>query len=247
MALKFPPPPQLTGTQWQSLNRWLIEIQSILNADGTVNIGNSPTLTGTPTAPTAATGTDTDQIATTAFVLANSGGIPSTTVPLVDATPGEVGTSTHFARADHVHPTDTSRAPLASPVFTGTPEGPTAALGTDTAQLATTAFVIANASGGGSSPGIAAAWAYFTETGGAYTLAASFGVSGLTKTSTGVVNVTLAAPFASTNFAVVGMPNGGGNTIAEILADRTTTNVRLEILNDAATAVDAGFSVVFFV
>lgn len=34
----------------------------------------SPPLTGIPTAPTAAPGTDTDQIATTAFVLANAGG-----------------------------------------------------------------------------------------------------------------------------------------------------------------------------
>lgn len=36
---------------------------------------NSPALTGTPTAPTAASGTNTTQLATTAFVLANS--IPS--------------------------------------------------------------------------------------------------------------------------------------------------------------------------
>ena len=45
------------------------------------------------------------------------------------------------ASGDHVHPTDTSRAPIASPAFTGTPTAPTAALGTNTNQLATTAFV----------------------------------------------------------------------------------------------------------
>jgi len=39
----------------------------------------SPTLTGTPTAPTAAEGTNTTQIATTAFVLANSGGLTTAT------------------------------------------------------------------------------------------------------------------------------------------------------------------------
>ena len=143
MALKFPPPPTLASkdAQTQQLNRWLIEIQSILNSDGTVNIGDSPVLTGTPTAPTAPGGTNTTQIATTAFVLENSGGVPSTTVPLVDATPGEVGTSTHFARADHVHPTDTSRAPLVSPAFTGTPTAPTAPPGTSSGQIATTDFV----------------------------------------------------------------------------------------------------------
>ena len=36
---------------------------------------SSPALTGTPTAPTATVGTDTTQIATTAFVLANKGAV----------------------------------------------------------------------------------------------------------------------------------------------------------------------------
>ena len=60
--------------------------------------------------------------------------------PLIDGTVA-VGTSTLTARQDHVHPTDTSRAPLASPTFTGTPAAPTANSGTNTTQLATTAFV----------------------------------------------------------------------------------------------------------
>jgi hypothetical protein len=54
-----------------------------------------------------------------------------------------VGVSTKKAREDHVHPTDTTRAPLASPALTGTPTAPTAAPGTNTTQLATTAFVTA--------------------------------------------------------------------------------------------------------
>lgn len=40
-------------------------------------------------------------------------------------------------------------APLASPTFTGVPAAPTAAEGTDTTQIATTAFVLANSGGGG--------------------------------------------------------------------------------------------------
>ena len=36
------------------------------------SLGASPALTGAPTAPTAAVGTNTTQLATTAFVLANS-------------------------------------------------------------------------------------------------------------------------------------------------------------------------------
>jgi len=48
----------------------------------------------------------------------------ATTTPVMDGT-GAIGTSTEYARADHVHPTDTSRAPVASPAFTGAPTAPT--------------------------------------------------------------------------------------------------------------------------
>lgn len=54
-----------------------------------------------------------------------------------------IGTSAFWAKADHVHPTDTSRAPVNSPTFTGVPAAPTAAPGTNTTQLATTAFTTA--------------------------------------------------------------------------------------------------------
>ena len=37
---------------------------------------------------------------------------PADAVPLMDATPGLVGTSTEYAREDHVHPTDTSRCQM---------------------------------------------------------------------------------------------------------------------------------------
>jgi hypothetical protein len=110
---------------------------TVTGATGTGNnaFSISPTFTGTPLSTTASVGTNTTQIATTAYVLADA----STTTPLIDGT-GAVGTSTTFARADHVHPTDTSRAALASPTFTGTPAAPTAAVTTNTTQLATTAF-----------------------------------------------------------------------------------------------------------
>jgi hypothetical protein len=61
-----------------------------------------------------------------------------------------------LSRGDHVHPTDTSRAPLNSPAFTGVPTAPTVASMIDaTTKLATTAFVqnaIVNVTGGGSIP-----------------------------------------------------------------------------------------------
>jgi hypothetical protein len=74
----------------------------------------SPTLTGTPLSTTAAVDTNTTQIATTAYVVAQAG----SATPLLNGT-AAVGTSTRFARQDHVHGTDTTRAPLASPTFTG--------------------------------------------------------------------------------------------------------------------------------
>jgi hypothetical protein len=51
------------------------------------------------------------------------------------------GSSATAARADHVHPTDTSRAPIASPALTGIPTAPTAATNTNTTQIATCSFV----------------------------------------------------------------------------------------------------------
>ena len=99
----------------------------------------SPTFTGTPAAPTAAADTNTTQLATTAFVV----GQASSTAPVMDGT-AAVGTSLKYARADHVHASDTSKANLASPTFTGTPTAPTATAGTNTTQIATTAFVLAN-------------------------------------------------------------------------------------------------------
>lgn len=103
----------------------------------------SPTFTGTPAAPTAAANTNTTQLATTAFVLGQANSTAGTIA--MNGTQA-AGASNLYARADHVHPSDTSRAPLASPTFTGVPAAPTAAADTATTQLATTAFVTGQAS-----------------------------------------------------------------------------------------------------
>jgi hypothetical protein len=96
----------------------------------------SPSLTGVPVAPTAAVDTNTTQIATTAMVLAQA----ASATPLIDATVAVVGVSTRFARGDHVHPTDTTRAPLASPALTGVPVAPTASALNNSTQISTTAY-----------------------------------------------------------------------------------------------------------
>ena len=64
----------------------------------------------------------------------------TTTTPAMDGT-AAVGTETKWAKGDHVHPTDTSRAPVASPGLTGVPTAPTAAITVDSDQIATTKFV----------------------------------------------------------------------------------------------------------
>ena len=88
----------------------------LLSTNDFVNVA----LTGTPTAPTAAPGTNTTQVSTTAFVTAAVAAVT------------------------------TGFAPINSAPLTGVPTAPTATAGTTTTQLATTAFVtgaISTASG----------------------------------------------------------------------------------------------------
>jgi hypothetical protein len=95
----------------------------------------SPAFTGAPTAPTAAPGTNTAQLATTAFVEAAVGGVSSGVVTFN----GRAGAVT-LTLADV---TGAGGAPLAAPAFTGAPSAPTAPPATSTTQLATCAFVAA--------------------------------------------------------------------------------------------------------
>jgi hypothetical protein len=192
----------------------------------------SPALSGTPTAPTAAIDTNTTQVATTAFVLAQASGAnplalgsvaqgtsnrysrqdhvhpttglgltsgklsqfaattsaelagvisdetgsgelvfansPTLTTPNIGVATGTsfnsitglsstnptmngavaVGTGTTVARADHVHPVDTSRAPLNSPTFTGTLTTPTLSLTTSDTATAATHYMVETGSDG---------------------------------------------------------------------------------------------------
>lgn len=100
-----------------------IPISAITNLDSNLNNKSnliSPEFTGIPTSPTAASGTNTNQIATTSFVS--------------DALVGK-------ANSVNVDVSLNLKANLESPNFTGTPLAPTAASGTNSTQIATTAFV----------------------------------------------------------------------------------------------------------
>ncbi|MGV6871743.1 hypothetical protein ACUSIJ_03500 [Pseudochelatococcus sp. B33] len=104
---------------------------------------DSPALTGTPTAPTADPDTDTDQIATTAFV-ADAIAAIETDWNGVTGKPETFPPAAHehaIADVDGLDEALDAKAPLASPALTGAPTAPTADPDTDTDQIATTAFV----------------------------------------------------------------------------------------------------------
>lgn len=106
------------------------EIDSYLQAGSGIGI-SSGTLT-----------VDTSTIATRSYVDTAVGN-------LVDSAPGALDTLNELAAAlgdDANYATTTTnalatKAPLASPTLTGTPAAPTASAGTDTTQIATTAYV----------------------------------------------------------------------------------------------------------
>ena len=96
----------------------------------------SPVFAGIPSGPTAPTDTNTTQLATTEFVIGQS----ASSAPEMNgfASPG---TSRRWSRSDHVHPSDVTRAPLASPAFSGSPTVPTAPTLDSSYLIANTEFV----------------------------------------------------------------------------------------------------------
>ena len=125
------------------------EFIAIASAVASKANSNSPAFTGTPTAPTASVGTNTTQLATTAYVFgerANTITLTNKTINLSNNT--LTGTVAQFNTAlsdgDFATLTGTetlTNKTLSSPVMTGTPTSTTAAAGTNTTQVATTAFV----------------------------------------------------------------------------------------------------------
>jgi hypothetical protein len=148
-----------TGSTWNWISYDVNDSDSryLKRTGGTLTGAVALSAGGTST--TAAVDNNSTNIATTAYVVGQAGA----SNPLINGTAAP-GTSLRYARQDHVHPTDTTRAPLASPTFTGTvtipagasisgfaplasptftgtPAVPTATAGTNTTQIASTAFV----------------------------------------------------------------------------------------------------------
>jgi hypothetical protein len=147
----------------------------------------------------------------------------SQSIPLMDGS-AVAGTANTYSRGDHVHPTDTTRAPLTSPNFVGVPTAATATAGTNTTQLATTAFVVAAVSAG--TAGVAS---WNTRTGAVVmTLADVTGVGG--------------APIASPTFT--GVPAGptaaNGTNTTQLATTQFVMSTRLDQL--VAPAADVSWN-----
>ena len=192
---------------------------------GSVVLAGSPALTGTPTAPTATTGTNTTQLATTAFVTSAIGGstvVNSFSAGTTGLTPNStssgaitLGGTLAVANGGTGVTSSTGSGSVvlsASPTFTGTPSAPTAALNTNTTQLATTAYVIqqVSASGGGT----------VTSVGGTGT------VNGITLTGTVTAsgNLTLGGTLSGVSLTsqvsgTLPVANGGTNLTTYTIGD----------------------------
>ena len=157
-----------TAAELVLTNNLATEATNRTNADALKANIASPTLTGTPAAPTATAGTNTTQIATTAFVTGAVGTVGTdlatevsnriaadadlsndTDIERTRATNAEntlttnLGTLANDLATEVTNRTnaDALKADIASPTLTGTPAAPTATAGTNTTQIATTAFV----------------------------------------------------------------------------------------------------------
>jgi len=148
-TMDFPASPSSGDIHTHSGKRW--------QWDGAVWRAYSLAFTGTPVAPTAAAGTDTTQIATTAYVQTELEVIPGigntltfegssaddfeTTLTVVDPTADRTVTLQNADGTVALTSDLATYALLADPTFTGTPDAPTAAADTNTTQIATTAYV----------------------------------------------------------------------------------------------------------
>ena len=147
-------------------------------------------------------------------------------------------------------------APLASPTFTGVPAVPTATVGTNTTQAASTAFVLANAPAGytdadalslfnaaGSAPVYACrAWVKFTATGA---ISASGNVSSVTDFGTGDYRVNFAVDMEDDDYAVCAQSGTGSDFM--VVTQTTTSSVRFDNLSRGSSQndVDQGHVAIF--
>jgi hypothetical protein len=131
-------------------------------------------------------------------------------------------------------------APLASPALTGTPTAPTATGGTNTTQIATTAFVTAAIP-----TNSVKAWVNFNGT-GTVAIRASANVSSITDNGVGIYTLNFTNALADTNYSVISMSNlvAGASTFVGMSESGTRTTSSVQITNNYGAA-NARFDVTF--
>ncbi len=231
--MSLPPPPLQA---WRDLPPvWARWFRALFDRVGGSAVGGttdvnlaplaSPAFTGTPTAPTAAVDTNSTRLATTAYVI----GQAASATPVMDGS-AAAGASSRYARADHVHPTDTSRAPLASPAFTGTPTAPTPSAGDNSTQIATTAFLAPPA---WTAPTLGNSWVDYD---------ASYSSAGYYKDAAGTVHLKGAIRSGTIGATVFTLPVG--YRPLKIQAYAVPTDVGLATYGSAQVGADGTVTVV---
>ena len=119
-----------------------LQVSGDVSLNSKLYVAGAAVFAGIPTAPTATAGTNTTQIATTAFVKSAVDGLVASAPAALD-TLNELATALGNDASFSTTVTNSlaAKAPLANPALTGVPTAPTATVGTNTTQLATTAFV----------------------------------------------------------------------------------------------------------
>lgn len=152
---------------------------------------------------------------------------PASTTPIVDGT-GAVGTSKLYARQDHIHPTDTTRAPAASPTFTGAVTSPHFKGSGSTPTIAAGA-------GAGTSP---SASIVGTDAAGQITL-----TSGVLPSALAVVfTVTFATAYGSAPNVVFSPANAGAAILSGATMVYVTSNTTTFVFNSGGTGITAATS-----
>ncbi len=218
------------------------EFSAISNAIASKANINSPTLTGTPAAPTASADTNTTQLATTAFVIAertNTSTLTNKTLTSPTISGGSISGITDLAVADG----GTGRSTLtANAVLIGNGTS-----GINSVAPSTSGNVLTSDGTNWTSaanPEYLKAWVNYKGT-ATVSIRASYNVSSVTVNSTGDYTVTMTNALADANYAFVGTAGGGSSNPNNYLTGpstattMSTTQFRFQTRNDGAGFVDS--------
>jgi len=197
------------------------EYNAISSAVSSKADSNSPTLTGTPLAPTAASGTNTTQIATTAFVTAATG----------NATNIAGGASNRIVYQTALDTTGFAVAPTTAGTYLGWTGS---AFAWSTVSASTSAALTMNNSGSGDSSG-----ATFN---GSIAKTISYNTIGAPSTSgtgaTGTWGINITGSSGSTSFAT----NAGGLTGSPAITTAAITSAAIAASGIVSSTASGGYS-----